>query len=152
MSQYLNVIDSFHGEYRFLSNFYPAPVVYEQVRYATVEHAYQAQKTLNSKERLEIARCMSPSKAKRKGCRVKLRADWESNKVRIMTELVQLKFDCHADLQEKLLATGTCRLIEGNTWNDQFWGVCQGVGKNWLGKILMKVRSELARSVPQQNS
>lgn len=35
-------ITSFLGEYRFLSNFYPAPVSYLGLRYPTVEHAFQA--------------------------------------------------------------------------------------------------------------
>ena len=34
-------------------------------------------------------------------------------------------------------------LIEGNVWNDTFWGVCNGKGHNHLGKILMKVRDEI---------
>ena len=37
--------------------------------------------------------------------------------------------------------------IEGNTWNDTFWGVCNGQGQNWLGKILMLVRSELNKPI-----
>ena len=34
-------------------------------------------------------------------------------------------------------------LEEGNTWHDTYWGVCNGKGKNKLGKILMQVREEL---------
>jgi predicted NAD-dependent protein-ADP-ribosyltransferase YbiA (DUF1768 family) len=29
------------------------------------------------------------------------------------------------------------------TWGDRFWGVCNGVGENMLGKLLMQVREEL---------
>ena len=44
--------------------------------------------------------------------------------------------------------TGDAELIEGNTWHDNYWGVCScskcnGRGKNRLGKLLMKVREEL---------
>jgi len=46
-------------------------------------------------------------------------------------------------LKEELLATEDWELIEGNTWNDSFWGVCQRKGENHLGKILMKIRKEL---------
>ncbi|NWN81082.1 NADAR family protein, partial [Bacillus sp. (in: firmicutes)] len=46
-------------------------------------------------------------------------------------------------LKNKLLQTGESILIEGNTWGDKIWGVCNGVGENKLGKILMKVRNEL---------
>jgi len=47
------------------------------------------------------------------------------------------------DLKQMLLDTGDQELVEGNTWNDTFWGVCRGEGQNNLGKILMKVRMEL---------
>jgi predicted NAD-dependent protein-ADP-ribosyltransferase YbiA (DUF1768 family) len=42
-----------------------------------------------------------------------------------------------------LKATGDEELVEGNWWNDTFWGVCNGVGENNLGKLLMKIRAEL---------
>lgn len=43
----------------------------------------------------------------------------------------------------RLLATGSAELIEGNVWNDTFWGVCRGRGQNHLGRILMEVRDGL---------
>ena len=49
----------------------------------------------------------------------------------------------HPDLKEKLLSSGSVHLIEGNDWNDREWGVCNGEGKNKLGKILMRIRGEL---------
>jgi predicted NAD-dependent protein-ADP-ribosyltransferase YbiA (DUF1768 family) len=38
-------------------------------------------------------------------------------------------------------------LIEGNYWKDTFWGICDGIGKNYLGKILMEVREEFKPSL-----
>ena len=61
---------------------------------------------------------------------------------------MRLKFTTHADLRDKLLATGDTPLEEGNTWGDRTWGVYQGQGDNRLGKILMKVRDELRASPP----
>uniref|UniRef100_UPI00345E83CD NADAR domain-containing protein n=1 Tax=uncultured Duncaniella sp. TaxID=2768039 RepID=UPI00345E83CD len=49
-------------------------------------------------------------------------------------------------LAEKLIATGDAELVEGNYWHDTVWGVCDGVGENHLGKILMRVREELKNS------
>jgi len=46
-------------------------------------------------------------------------------------------------LKLRLLATGDETLQEGNRWNDRYWGVCRGVGKNHLGNILMEVREYL---------
>lgn len=48
------------------------------------------------------------------------------------------------ECRDQLLATGGVELIEGNDWGDAFWGVCGGYGQNWLGVLLMLVRSELA--------
>jgi predicted NAD-dependent protein-ADP-ribosyltransferase YbiA (DUF1768 family) len=43
----------------------------------------------------------------------------------------------------KAASPGEAPLIEGNTWNDRYWGVCRGTGKNRLGQILMRIRSEI---------
>jgi hypothetical protein len=133
-------ITSFSEENRFLSNFYPCTIEIEGIEYPSVEHAYQAAKTLNIAEREEIA-LLTAGQAKRRGYRVTLRDDWESIKLRIMEDLIRQKFNERV-LREKLKATGDAELIEGNDWEDKFWGVCDGEGENWLGKILMKVRSE----------
>ena len=56
---------------------------------------------------------------------------------------VNAKFSTNESLKKRLLETGDEELIEGNTWNDTYWGVCKGVGLNKLGEILMRVREEL---------
>lgn len=142
----MHVIDRFHGEYDFLSNFYPAPVTFERIEFPTVEHAFQAAKTRDRGLRLTVANAPSPGTAKRMGRRLTLRSDWEASKVAVMRELVWLKFSTNPELCARLLATGQATLVEGNTWNDRFWGICQGEGKNQLGLILMEVRRELAEA------
>ena len=64
-------------------------------------------------------------------------------KTNIMYDICLAKFTQNQDLKEKLLKTGNAILIEGNWWNDTYWGVCNGIGENNLGKILMKIREEL---------
>src|SRR5687767_9057952 len=130
-------IDSFREEHEFLSNFYPASVSYDGKEYPTVEHAFQAAKTDNHRERKQIQQCGSPSNAKKMGRRVKLRTDWETVKLGIMEALVREKFTRHPELRAALLDTEDRPLIEGNTWSDTFWGTVRGSGKNHLGKILM---------------
>ena len=139
----MNKIDRFEGEFAFLSNFFEAEVEWEGIKYPTNEHAFQAAKTLNPAKRLEIAALATPGKAKRAGRSVVLRHDWEKVKYNIMLEVVTAKFHQHEDLAEKLLATENAELIEGNWWNDTTWGVCNGTGSNWLGRILMTVRAQL---------
>lgn len=136
------MINNFDGKYRFLSNFYSYPIEYEGIVYPSNEHAFQAAKSLDEAVRKEIASLPTPGQAKRMGRHVELRSDWEKVKVDIMYELCKTKFSS-IEMKEKLLATGNEPLEEGNTWNDQFWGVCRGKGENHLGKILMKVRDEL---------
>lgn len=137
------VINCFDGEYAFLSNFYERPVEWEGIVYPSTEHAFQAAKVINPATRLRIAAAETPGRAKRMGRTVQLRGDWEEVKQEIMYEIVHAKFHQNPDLAQKLLDTGDTILIEGNWWNDTTWGVCNGVGKNWLGQILMAVRRVL---------
>jgi len=139
----MKIIDSFEGEHRFLSNFYSSPLQLEGIIYPTIEHAFQAMKTKDKNKRIEISKLQTPGEAKRAGRKVKLREDWEKIKLEVMEFLVRLKFKNYIDLKNELLATDNAELIEGNWWNDRFWGICKGRGENNLGKILMKVRDEL---------
>jgi ribA/ribD-fused uncharacterized protein len=142
-------IDDFEGHYAFLSNFTPAPVVLDGVRYPTVEHAYQAAKTLEPGERQKIREASTPGLAKKLGRKLKKRPDWPDLKVDIMRDLVRQKFAAQPDLKKLLLATGETELVEGNTWHDNFWGKCRcdrcasSPGQNRLGRLLMEVRSQL---------
>jgi len=72
-----------------------------------------------------------------------MRNDWEEVKVSVMRDLIRQKFKPGSELSDRLLDTGDWLLEEGNTWGDTFWGVCDGVGENWLGRLLMERRGEL---------
>lgn len=140
----MNYIGEFQGPYRFLSNFWPAEVTLDGVAYPTVEHAFQAAKTLDAKEREAIRTQGTPGEARKHGKLVHLRSDWETIKVDIMRELLRQKFS-KEPLRSKLLMTNRAELVEGNHWNDTFWGVYKGVGHNQLGLLLMGIRAELRR-------
>lgn len=133
-------ITEFQGEYRFLSNFWPASILYGDILFPTTEHAYQAAKTIKRKERIAIAECTTPGRAKRLGAQCELRSDWDYIKLDVMRKLLVIKFQI-PELQILLLATGDAQLEEGNKWGDTFWGVCNNVGENHLGKLLMAVRT-----------
>lgn len=136
------MIKAFRDDYFFLSNFYVCPVQIGGFTYRNAEAAFQAQKTEVPGIRREFTR-LSPSNAKAKGKRVKLRSDWEEVKESAMYEVVKAKFEQNPDLRELLLRTGDESLEEGNTWGDSEWGTVNGKGENKLGKILMQVRDEL---------
>ena len=136
-------IEKFSGEYRFLSNFWQAKIAHDGIDYPTTEHAFQASKTLDFHKRWEISQLDTPGQAKRAGRKVRMRPDWEQVKDQIMLELTILKFVNHQGLKRELFATGTAELLEGNDWGDTYWGICNGVGENLLGEILMLVRGQL---------
>ena len=136
------MISEFDKEWAFLSNFYWSEIEFEGITYPTNEHFFQAMKTLDLTERIAIARAGTPGQSKRMGRSVKLRSDWEDIKLSVMETALRLKF-ADPELAAMLKATGDEELVEGNWWNDTFWGVCNGVGENNLGKLLMKIRAEL---------
>jgi len=135
------VINKFRGEYEFLSNFYNSSVIYNGFTFPTVENAYQAAKC-KKKEIIGVFQDLTASQAKKLGNKIDLKDNWEDIKLSIMYGLLIQKFS-HVDLKIKLLNTGNQELIEGNYWGDTFWGVCQGIGENNLGRLLMLVRKKI---------
>lgn len=136
----MECIRGFSNEWRFLSNFYLAEVEYEGIRYPSSENAYQAAKFLNLETRAKFIN-ITPGQAKRLSRKFIIRPDWEEVRISIMHEICMDKFTRHPDLAQMLLNTGDMYIEETNTWGDKFWGVCDGIGENWLGRILMNIRS-----------
>ena len=147
----ISKIESFHDEYRFLSNFWDVTIEYEGVFYHSAEHAFQAAKTLDKEQRLEMARKKSPGEANRFGREITLRSDWQDVKVKVMKDVLAAKFRFGDRLAERLVETGDAELIEGNTWGDIIWGVCDGVGENLLGRLLMERRALLQSLYTTEN-
>ena len=137
-------ITQFRDKYAFLSNFYSAPVYYQGIQFKNNEAAFQAAKCPGRME--EFSRLSAPD-AKRLGRRVSRRPDWETAKFNIMDQICKAKFLQNPDLAWKLVETGSAELIEGNTWGDKIWGVCNGIGENHLGLILMDIRDDLNLSL-----
>lgn len=135
-------ITHLRGEFFFLSNFFPCVVQYDGEDYPTVEHAYQAAKTLDPSLQEIIRNAIQPQYAKNIGNRILLRPHWHEIRLEVMRSLVWKKFQ-RPDLREKLLDTGDRELIEDNSWGDTFWGVCRGKGENNLGLILMNIRERV---------
>ncbi len=138
-------IDSFSGDNRFLSNFFIEPDG------SCVEVEFQRAKCRNTEDAKGFDG-LSPADAKKLGRKIAIRHDWEQVKFSVMSVLVLLKFYEHPSLTTMLLETGDAILVEGNHWHDTTWGVCDGVGDNWLGKILMFVRSVVRVPNVQSNS
>lgn len=181
------MILQFKDQYKFLSNFYPARISLTEIPeipgfpviptvetygysveantppkipvFPTVENAYQALKSRQVSTYGEFL-WISPATAKKMGRRVKLRPDFEPNKLAVMEALLRVKFK-DPNLMSLLRSTGDQLLVEGNTWGDRYWGISmpsgdpKGLeelpseeiikilskyGQNHLGRILMKIR------------
>lgn len=139
------IIDRFDGQYRFLSNFYEAPLLFRGLVFKNAEAAFHSQKC---PRRAKEFQGLTASQSKRLGRQVEMWPDWDKVRDQIMYEVVFEKFSQNAEIRERLIATGDAALVEGNTWNDKYWGVCNGEGENHLGEILMRVRRDLAEKRP----
>lgn len=139
-----DVIETFYqdGVHTPLSNFYVSDTVIDGIKYATVEHYFQAMKTVDLSQRDGIVNASSPGIAKRLGRTCTLRGDWEAVKLAVMRYALQHKFDDN-EFGQYLLDTGDALLVEGNNWGDRYWGAVNGQGQNWLGCLLMARRAEL---------
>lgn len=136
------MIANFVKENAFLSNFYMKPFEVNGVMWPSVEHYFQAMKTLDIDDRERIRTVATPSEAKRLGRKVTLREDWPIVKQSVMYTALLYKFS-DPELKQMLLETGHEYLMEGNTWGDIYWGVHNGGGANMLGVLLMFVRSNI---------
>lgn len=137
------VISEFRGEYYFLSNFFPCTIKMKNgLTFTNAEAAFQSCKTEDWTVKQKFCG-LTASEAKKLGRKVDLVNGWDEVKDQVMVDVVTEKFIQNLGLAEKLVETKDATLIEGNTWGDQYWGMCDGVGQNKLGYILMHVRAKI---------
>lgn len=143
-------ITAFTGEYYFLSNYCACPITIDGLTYRSAEAAFQAAKC-NAPIDCAAFCTVPPNVAKAIGRKIKLRDGREKERDGIMADVIHAKFSQNPALAQALIDTGDAELIEGNTWNDNYWGMCgctrcrsEGAkGLNKLGKILMAERARL---------
>lgn len=142
-----DMVQSFSGAYEFLSNFYYAPIrvrsTVGDLIYPTSEHMYQAHKSKDPEVRKHISELATAGQAKRAGQKLIMREDWDTVKLDVMRRVLFLKFKQNPHLCQLLADTRFATLVEGNHWNDTFWGVCKGRGQNHLGQLLMELRQRI---------
>lgn len=145
----INTINGFTGYYRFLSNLYIHEIEYRGRKYQTNEHLYQSLKATDKEDHELVRNALTAGKAKQLGQIIEKRPDWQFVNLEIMKEINRIKFS-DPQLREKLLNTGDALLTESNFWCDTFFGKCtcakrghKNEGENWLGVILMNIRTEL---------
>ena len=135
------------ASYSELSNFHLSPFMLEGKQWPTVEHYFQAQKfpadpTLQ--ERVRAAKTALGAKRLGRTKTTAFRPDWETVKDEVMEKGIKAKFQQNPVLATRLLDTGDYWLIEKSR-SDSYWGSGpNGCGMNKTGRILMKIRRELA--------
>lgn len=90
------------GQYGFLSNFYPSPILHNNKHYPTVEHYFQSKKFAGHAVEDMIREAETPAEAFRLGrnANIPLRADWEEIKVQVMREALLSKFTQNDNLRQ----------------------------------------------------
>jgi ribA/ribD-fused uncharacterized protein len=136
-------IKGFKDKYAFLSNMFPASFSENGVTFSCTESYYMGHKSGIASDLVRFSG-LNGFSAKKLGKTVVLQDDWGTEKLIVMKRALILKFSQNPHLLEKLLATEDAYLEETNFHKDFFWGVCNGKGENFLGKLLMEVREELA--------
>jgi len=135
----MSSILGFSGEYKFLSNFHLVDITWKGTQFTCSEHIYMFFKCTTEEDRKAILQLSKPGDIKKFGRSVKLPKNWgDIRDVAMMTALLA-KFSI-PEMAEKLLSTKGMYIEETNWWNDTYWGVCNGVGENKLGRMLMFIR------------
>lgn len=161
----------FRQEFGYLSNFnvLKNKIHYLGYNYISVEAGYMAQKCDDIAWK-KYCSTISPhgnaqGEMKKAAYKVDLVKDFRDKQLKIMLDLLRLKFRNNPELANKLVATYPRMIMEGNVWNDRYWGATISkrdssnnveleklykefpqyfyVGENYLGRLLMKVRDEL---------
>jgi ribA/ribD-fused uncharacterized protein len=129
-----------------LNNFSANAVVIEGVLYPTTEHAYQAAKCTDPDGKQEIIAAKSPLLAKKVSNQKYKSAkdpEWNTKKLLVMESILRLKLTQHQEVRDALIKSGSEEIAEDSPV-DAFWGRGKdGNGDNQLGKLWMKIRSEL---------
>ena len=132
--------------YDVLSNFSANAIEIDGVIYPTSEHAYQAAKCTDPLGKREIAVARSPLQAKEmsnQNYKTVQDPNWNAKKLVVMELILRAKLDQHPEVRSALLKSGDEEIAEDSSV-DSFWGKGKdGSGENQLGRLWMKIRSEL---------
>ena len=140
-------------EWKWLSTFNKAkPFIYEDNKYYTVEHAFQAQKLSKDDIRRDeyqdiLMEVTEPEEAKNIGNKqffdknnFILRPDWNDIKLELMEKITHRYYITNKKYMTKLIETDDHTLIYTGPKVDGYWGINKQDNKNHHGKILMNLR------------
>jgi ribA/ribD-fused uncharacterized protein len=138
--------------YGVFSNLYRREMQFEGEVFGCAEAAYQSAKPRDPVVRSWLLAAPSPALLAMAAHGLyswDIAPGWSRGRRDRMRRVVEAKFTQWPDLAEILASTGTARIIESGTLDNEVnrrWGIVNGRGSNWLGEILMDIR-ELLRNV-----
>lgn len=154
--------------YGAFSNLYRRDIKINGASFPTVEHAYQSLKPRDSRVRdwllaapapslVALAAHVLPSGEADPTVLMGRTADsllgfhtrpgWSRLRYPWMMACLRAKFLQHSDLGKLLVSTANSLIVEAGKIDDDAgrrWGIVKGRGQNYLGRMLMRVRAELA--------
>jgi predicted NAD-dependent protein-ADP-ribosyltransferase YbiA (DUF1768 family) len=143
----------FTNDYKFLSNDHPCEIMFDGLTYPSVTHAFAAARTDDPEVREQIRNLLDAATVRSFVKRIPETTFFKGHQLEIMTQLLQSKFFDSVPLAQKLHETADWPLIhltqrDGTfTRGDEYWGVVKTTGgfrgQNWLGHILMALRSQI---------
>lgn len=157
--------------YGCFSNLFRRAITVGDMTFPTVEHAYQSLKPRDPRVRAWLMAAPAPSivaiaahvlpsdevdptevmgRTADALLGFHTRPGWSRLRYSWMMQCLRAKFDQHQDLADLLLGTGDAPIVEAGRIDDDAgrrWGIVNGRGANYLGRMLMRVRAELQGSV-----
>lgn len=128
-----------------LRNEYPAAITVDAVSYPTIVHAYWALAVADPAVAEQIRTADRPYNAEKLAEQAAIRPDWPAVRIGAVARLLRAKFTQHPHLAGILLATGDGRIeYVGFGFGSGYWNAGWGKGRNWMGRLLELIRSEIA--------
>lgn len=146
-----------NGEHGWASCLFRRPMVFEGETFDCAERAYQAGpggKARKPQVRAWLLAAPSPALCAMAAHGLyhwDIRTGWSRDRRPRMLNVLRAKADQHADIADWLEATGTARIVECGTVDNEVnrrWGEVNGRGQNWLGLGWMQVREERRKATP----
>ena len=138
----------FRGHAHPLSNFYPVAIKVKGKLFKTAEAAYQHNKAETMGDRDCARKIQQTDKgitAMRLAEKIKTNKKWSETKLSVMESIVKEKIRVCPNARKVLLESGSKEIVEDTP--HEYWGRGrQGQGQNQLGKLWMKLRSELQKN------
>jgi ribA/ribD-fused uncharacterized protein len=146
-----------NNKYYEFANFWPATIIDKNnFTYASSEHYFQAHKFKYILNTSPVFGFVKNAPSARRAFDIAQQysnlvdPNWPNMKDRIMDEALLMKFKQHPNLKILLASTGYVDLVEHSPV-DTYWGdgagSVQPIGKNALGKALMRIRDMIHRGV-----